>query len=146
MHLRDKISLIRGHRTPSQYGPPKWEPPSQSLREFFADPVQNAPLSPDAAAEYVVGRLDASRDVTLSAIRYFSYAPLLFGLMGTIFALRALLVIQGNTLQQIEPHSAAGFAGTLAGIVGSLLSSAGGLIIDWSSIATMNPAQDFIPL
>jgi very-short-patch-repair endonuclease len=144
MHLRDQVSLIRGQRTPSQYRPPKWGPLGQSLREFFADPVQNAPLSPDAAAEYVVGRLDASRDVTLSAIRYFSYAPLLFGLMGTIFALRALLVIQGNTLQQIEPHLAGVFAGTLAGIVGSLLASAGGLILDWTSLATMNRAQDFI--
>jgi len=144
MHLRDQVSLIRGQRTPSQYRPPKWGPLSQSLREFFSDPVQNAPLSPDAAAEYVVGRLDASRDVTLSAIRYFSYAPLLFGLMGTIFALRALLVIQGNTLQQIEPHLAGVFAGTLAGIVGSLLASAGGLILDWTSLATMNRAQDFI--
>src|SRR6266581_1198908 len=143
-HLRDQVSLIRGQRTPSQYRPPKWEPLNQSLSEFFADPVHNAPLSPDAAAEYIVGRLDASRDVTLSAIRYFSYAPLLFGLMGTIFALRVLLVIQGNTLQQIEPHLAGVFAGTLAGIVGSLLASAGALILDWTSLSTMNRAQDFI--
>ena len=31
--------------------------------------------------------------------------------MGTIFALRALLVLQGNTLQQIEPHLAGVFRG-----------------------------------
>src|SRR5260221_8344372 len=143
-HLRDQISLVRGQNSPDQYRPPKWGPLSQSLREFFADPLHNAPFSPDAAAEYVVGRLEATRDVTLSAIRYFSYAPLLFGLMGTIFALRALLVIQGNTLQQIEPHLAGVFAGTLAGIVGSLVASAGGLILDWAWLSTMNRAQDFI--
>src|SRR5260370_30269989 len=143
-HLRDQVSLIRGQRTPSQYRPPRWGPLIQSLREFFADPVQNAPLSPDAAAEYVVGRHDASRDVTLSAIRYFSYAPLLFGLMGTIFALRALLVVQGNTLQQIQPHLAGVFAGTLAGILGSLVAAVGGLVLDWTSLSTVNRAQDFI--
>src|SRR5260370_3911676 len=114
------------------------------MSKCYADPVQNAPISPDAVAEYVVGRLDASRDVTLSAIRKSSYGRLLFGLMGTIFALRALLVIQGNTLREIEPHLAGVFAGTLAGIVGSLLASAGGLILDWTSLATMNRAQDFI--
>lgn len=144
MHLRDELSLKRGEHTPNEYRPPKWGPLSQSLREFFADPVQNAPLSPDAAAEYVIGRLDATRDMTLSAIRYFSYAPLLFGLMGTIFALRALLVLQGNTLQQIEPHLAGVFAGTLAGIVGSLLASAGGVMLDWMSLSAENQAQEFI--
>ena len=144
VHLRDQDSLKRGQYDPSQYRPPKWGSLNQSLSEFFADPLHNAPLSPDAAAEYIVGRLEATRDVTQSAIRYFSYAPLLFGLMGTIFALRSLLVVQGKTLEQIQPHLAGVFAGTLAGIVGSLLAAVGGLILDWTSLSTMNRAQDFI--
>lgn len=144
LHLRDQASLISGESTPREYRPPRWGPLNQSLREFFTDPVHNAPLSPDAAAEYVVGRLEATRDAALSAIRYFSYAPLLFGLMGTIFALRALLVLQGNTLQQIQPSLAGVFAGTLAGIIGSLLSSAGGVMLDWASLSAVNRAQDFV--
>src|ERR1035437_5879801 len=88
--------------------------------------------------------LEAPRDMTQSVIRYFSYAPLLCGLMGTIFALRALLVVQGNTLQQIQPHLAGVFARTLAGILGSLLAAVGGLMLDWTSLSTVNRAQDFI--
>ena len=88
--------------------------------------------------------LEATRDMTQSVIRYFSYAPLLCGLMGTIFALRALLVVQGNTLQQIQPYLAGVFAGTLAGILGSLLAAVGGLMLDWTSLSTVNRAQDFI--
>lgn len=144
LHLRDQLSLKRGEANPKNYRPPKWGPLSQSLREFFIDPIANAPLSPDAAAEYVVGRLEATRDAGSSAIRYFSYAPLLFGLMGTIFALRSLLVLQGNTLQQIQPHLAGVFAGTLAGIVGALFASAGGIILDSASLSAVNRAQDFI--
>src|SRR5260370_1843143 len=52
IHLRDQVSLIRGQRTPSQYRPPKWEPLSQSLRDFFADPVQNTPPTPHPPATY----------------------------------------------------------------------------------------------
>jgi hypothetical protein len=144
MHLRDQASLTRGEHKPREYRPPKWGPLNQSLREFFTDPVRSAPLSPDAAAEYVLGRLEATRDAALSAIRYFSYTPLLFGLMGTIFALRALLVLQGNTLQQIQPSLAGVFAGTLAGIVGSLFASAGAVMLDWVSLSAVNRAQDFI--
>lgn len=143
-NLRDRISLKRGNDDPTNYRPSRWGPLDRSLREFFADPVHTAPLSPDAAAEYIIGRLEATRDMTQSAIRYFSYAPLLCGLMGTIFALRALLVVQGNTLQQIQPHLAGVFAGTLAGILGSLLAAVGGLILDWTSLSTVNRAQDFI--
>src|ERR1035437_1737629 len=87
--------------------------------------------------------LEATRDMTQSVIRYFSYAPLLCGLMGTIFA-GALLVVQGNTLQQIQPYLAGVFAGTLAGILGSLLAAVGGLMLDWTSLSTVNRAQDFI--
>lgn len=144
MYLRDQLSLRRAERSPKDYRPPRWGPLSQSLREFFIDPAANAPLSPDAAAEYVVGRLEATRDAALSAIRYFSYAPLLFGLMGTIFALRSLLVMQGNTLQQIQPHLAGVFAGTLAGIIGALLASAGGVVLDSASLSALNRVQDFI--
>lgn len=144
MHMRDHLSLRRAESSPKDYRPPRWGPLSQSLREFFIDPATNAPLSPDAAAEYVVGRLEATRDSALSAIRYFSYAPLLFGLMGTIFALRSLLVMQGNTLQQIQPHLAGVFAGTLAGIIGALIASAGGVVLDSVSLSAVNSAQDFI--
>lgn len=144
MHLRDQFSLSRGEHSPKDYRPPRWGPLRQSLRAFFVDPGRNAPLSPDAAAEYVVGRLEATRDVALSAIRYFSYAPLLFGLMGTIFALRSLLVMQGNTLQQIQPHLAGVFAGTLAGIIGALFASAGSVVLDSASLSAVNRAQDFI--
>lgn len=144
MHLRDQLSLKRGQRNPSGYRAPKWGPLSQSLGEFFADPVHNAPLSPDAAAEYVIGRLEVHRDVTQSVIRYFAYAPLLFGLMGTILALRALLVVSGETLQQIQPQLAGVFAGTLGGIVGSVVAAVGGLILDATAFSTINRAQDFI--
>lgn len=144
LHLRDEFSLRRNEHRAKDYRPPKWGPLSQSLKEFFVDPARNAPLSPDAAAEYVIGRLEATRDAASSAIRYFSYSPLLFGLMGTIFALRSLLVTQGNTLQQIQPHLAGVFAGTLAGIVGSLFASAGGVLLDSASLSAANRAQDFI--
>ncbi len=143
-NVRDRISLRRGSDNPTQYRPPRLGPLDRSLGEFFGDPAHTAPLSPDAAAEYIIGRLEATRDMTQSAIRYFSYAPLLCGLMGTIFALRALLVVQGNTLQQIQPHLAGVFAGTLAGILGSLLAAVGGLVLDWTSLSTVNRAQDFI--
>ena len=144
MHLRDRLSLSRAEQSPKEYRPPKWGLLSQSLGQFFADPVSNAPLSPDAAAEYIVGRLEATRDTASSAIRFFSYAPLLFGLMGTIFALRSLLVLQGNTLQQIQPHLAGVFAGTLAGIIGALVATVGGVILDSASLSAVNRAQDFI--
>jgi chromosome segregation ATPase len=144
MHLRDRLSLRRAEQAPKDYRPPQWGPLSRSLGQFFADPVSNAPLSPDAAAEYVVGRLEASRDAASSAIRFFSYAPLLFGLMGTIFALRSLLVLQGNTLQQIQPQLAGVFAGTLAGIVGALVATAGSVMLDSASLSAVNRAQDFI--
>jgi uncharacterized protein YukE len=144
MHLRDKVSLRGAEHPPIVYIPPKWGPLSRSLKEFFADPVQNAPLSPDAAAEYVIGRLEATRDANLSVIRYLSYAPLLFGLMGTILALRGLLVVQGKTLEQIQPLLAGVFAGTLGGIIGSLVASAGGMVLDWVSLSATNDAQDFI--
>ena len=64
--------------------------------------------------------------------------------MGTIFALRSLLVTQGNTLQQIQSHLAGVFAGTLAGIVGSLFAYGGGVLLDSASLSAVNRAQDFI--
>jgi hypothetical protein len=143
LHLRDNASLSRGQEDPNNYRPPRFGRLSGSLGEFFADPTSNAPLSPDAAAEFVVGRLDAQREATQSVIRYFSYAPLLFGLMGTILSLRALLVDSGDTLQQIQPQLAGVFAGTLAGIAGSLISAVGGLILDTVSLSSLNCAQDF---
>lgn len=144
LHVRDQVALRRGVRNPNQFLSPNWGPLSQALGEFFRDPIHNAPLSPDAAAEFVIGRLEAQREATQSIIRYFSYAPLLFGLVGTILALRALLVVSGNTLQEIQPHLAGVFAGTLAGILGSLLAAVGGLILDSASLSTVNRAQDFI--
>lgn len=144
LHLRDLLSLRRGQLNPTQYRAPKWGPLSQSLGAFFADPIHTAPLSPDAAADYVIGRLEAHRDVTQSVFRYFSYTPLLFGLMGTILALRHLLVTTGDTLQQIQPHLAGVFAGTLGGIIGSLVSGIGALMLDRTALSTINRAQDFI--
>ena len=144
LHVRDQHALRLGARNPNQFLSPNWGPLSQALGEFFRDPIQNAPLSPDAAAEYVIGRLESQREATQSIIRYFSYAPLLLGLIGTILALRALLVESGNTLQEIQPHLAGVFAGTLAGILGSLLAAIGGLILDSASLSTVNRAQDFI--
>jgi hypothetical protein len=49
-HLRDQFSLRRGSRNPEQYRAPRWGPLNGSLGEFFADPLHNAPLSPDAAS------------------------------------------------------------------------------------------------
>lgn len=143
-NFRDRLSLERGNDDPATYRPPKWGPLSYSLGDFFEDPTHTAPLSPDAAAEYIIGRLEAARDLTQSGIRYFSYAPLLCGLMGTIFALRTLLVVQGNTLQQIQPHLAGVFAGTMAGILGSLIAAIGALMLDWTSLSTVNRAQNFV--
>ena len=143
-HWRDQFSLRRGSRNPEQYRAPRWGPLNGALGGFFADPLHNAPLSPDAASEYVTGRLDAQHEMIQSAIRYFSYAPLLLGLMGTTFALRALLITGGDTLQQIQPHLSGVFAGTLAGIAGSLLGAIGGLVLDKVALSTANRAQDFI--
>src|SRR6266511_2611727 len=119
-HVRDRFSLRRGRSNPDEYRPPKWGPLDRCLGEFFRDPLHSAPLSPDAASEYVTARLDAEHDVTNSIVRYFSYAPLLLGLMGTTFALRTLLVTSRDTLQEIQPQLSGVFAGTLAGIAGSL--------------------------
>jgi hypothetical protein len=143
-HLRDRLSLHRGHGNPGQYLPPKWGPLDRCLGEFFADPLHSAPLSPDAASEFITSRLDAEHDVTHSVVRYFSYAPLLLGLMGTTFALRTLLVTSGDTLQEIQPQLSGVFAGTLAGIAGSLLAAVGGLVLDRVALSTANRAQDFI--
>lgn len=143
-HVRDRLSLRRGRRGPTEYRPPSWGPLRRALGEFFADPLHVAPLSPDAASDYVTGRLDAGRDVTQSVIRYFSYAPLLLGLMGTTFALRTLLVTGGNTLQEIQPQLSGVFAGTLAGIAGSLLAAIGGLVLDRVSLSSANSVQDFV--
>ena len=144
VHLRDQFSIKRNERNPTQFSPSKWGLLNQSLGEFFKDPVRNAPLSADAAAEFVIGRLEAQRDVVQSVIRYFSYAPLLLGLMGTIFSLRALLVDSGNTLQQIQPQLAGVFAGTLAGIIGSLVAALGALLLDYATQSTINQTQDFV--
>jgi len=143
-HFRDQSSLKRGRNSPEKYRAPKWGPLDRSLGEFFADPLHCAPLSPDAASEYVTGRLDAEHELTQSAIRYFSYAPLLLGLMGTTLALRALLVTGGNTLQQIQPLLSGVFAGTLGGIAGSLFAAVGGLVLDRVALSASNRAQDFI--
>ena len=143
-HLRDQSSLNTGRNNPEKYRAPKWGPLDRALGEFLADPLHSAPLSPDAASEYVTGRLDAEQELTQSAIRYFSYAPLLLGLMGTTLALRALLVTGGNTLQQIQPLLSGVFAGTLGGIAGSLVAAIGGLLLDRVALSTSNRAQDFI--
>lgn len=143
-HFRDGLSFRRGRTNPGQYRPPKWGPLDRCLGEFFADPLHSAPLSPDAASEYITSRLDAEHDVTHSIVRYFSYAPLLLGLMGTTFALRTLLVTSGDTLQEIQPQLSGVFAGTLAGIAGSLLAAVGGLVLDRVALSTANRAQDFI--
>ena len=144
LQLRDRASLRAGRMAPTTYRPPKWGPLSQCLDEFFADPLHAAPLSPDAASEYITGRLDSQQDMTQAVIRYFSYAPLLLGLMGTTLALRTLLVTGGNTLQEIQPQLSGVFAGTLAGIVGSLVAAVGGLFLDRVALSTSNRAQDFI--
>lgn len=143
-HLRDQLSLKRGRECPERYRAPKWGPLNRSLGNFFADPLNSAPLSPDAASEYVTGRLDAEHDLTQSAIRYFSYAPLLLGLMGTILGLRSLLVAGGKTLQDIEPLLSGVFAGTLGGIAGSLIAAVGGLVLDRVALFSSNQAQDFV--
>jgi uncharacterized coiled-coil DUF342 family protein len=143
-HLRDQSSLRRGRNNPEKYRAPKWGPLDRSLGEFLADPLHSAPLSPDAASEYVTGRLDAEHELAQSVVRYFSYAPLLLGLMGTTLALRALLVTGGNTLQQIQPLLSGVFAGTLGGIAGSLVAAVGGLLLDRVALSTSNLAQDFI--
>jgi methyl-accepting chemotaxis protein len=144
VHLRDQLSLSRGYANPQGYRPLKLGPLNRCLGEFFADPLHAAPLSPDAASEFITGRLDVQHDLTHSVIRYFAYAPLLLGLMGTTFALRTLLVIRGNTLQEIQPQLGGVFAGTLAGIGGSLLASVGGLLLDRVALTTANRTQDFI--
>jgi hypothetical protein len=144
VHLRDQLSLKRGRMAPLEYRAPKWGPLNRCLGDFFADPLHVAPLSPDAASEYVTGRLDAQHDLTHSAVRYFSHAPLLLGLMGTTFALRTLLVTGGDTLQEIQPQLSGVFAGTLAGIGGSLIAALGGLLLDRVALSTANRAQDFI--
>src|SRR5687767_7466381 len=81
-HIRDRWSLQRGHANPANYRPPKWGPLDRALGGFFSDPLHFAPLSPDAASEYVTSRLETDHDVTNSIVRYFAYAPLLLGLMG----------------------------------------------------------------
>ncbi len=143
-HLRDRVSLRRGQDKPEEYRPPKLGPLDRCLGEFFADPLHSAPLSPDAASDYVTARLDAEHDVSHSIVRYLSYAPLLLGLMGTTFALRTLLVASGDTLQEIQPQLSGVFAGTLAGIGGSLLAAVGALVLDRVALSSANRAQDFI--
>ncbi len=83
--------------------------PKEKKKTLWVDLIDRlellVPTVEDGNEHVIVHKLEtATRDMTQAAIRYFSYAPLLCGLMGTIFALRALLVVQGNTLQQIQPH------------------------------------------
>ena len=144
LHVRDQRSLKRARQQPQAYRAPKHGPLERSLGDFFADPINVAPLSPDAASAYVASRLDAQHELTQSIIRYFSYAPLLLGLMGTIFALRQLLVESGQTLQEIQPHLSGVFAGTLAGVAASLAVAFGGLLLDRAALGTANKAQTFI--
>jgi hypothetical protein len=143
-HLRDQLSLKNGREQPGRYRPPKWGPLNRSLGEFFDDPLNSAPLSPDAASEYITGRLDAEHEFTQSAIRYSSYAPLLLGLMGTTLSLRSLLTAGGRTLQDIQPLLSGVFAGTLGGIAGSLIAAIGGLVLDRVALSSGNKAQDFV--
>jgi len=144
VYRRDSESLKSGAENPDLYRAPKRGLLDSSLGDFFADPLASAPLSPDAASEYVTGRLDAERDATLSRVRFFAYAPLLIGLMGTITGLRSLLVGTGRTLQDIEPLLSGVFAGTLGGIAGSLMAAFGSLILDKVALDVSNQAQDFI--
>jgi hypothetical protein len=47
-------------------------------------------------------------------------------------------------LQEIQPQLSGVFAGTLAGIGGSLIAALGGLLLDRVALSTANRAQDFI--
>jgi hypothetical protein len=145
-YLRDLWFVVHVPRRPEERTPPRLGPLHLSLGSFLQNPAAQSALSPDAAAEFVADRLENQHQAFHSLVRFFAYAPLLFGLMGTILALRGLLVDSGKTLQEIQPELAGVFSGTLAGIVGSLVSATGGLLLNAVVRRVNNSVQDFIHL
>jgi hypothetical protein len=143
-HLRDQSSLRNGREHPERYRAPKCGPLNLSLGEFLADLLNSAALNPDAASEYVAGRLDAEHEFTQSAIRYSSYTPLVIGLMGTTLSLRYLLTTGGKTLQDIQPLLSGVVAATFGVIAGSLIVATDGLVSDRMALSSGNQAQDFV--
>jgi cellobiose-specific phosphotransferase system component IIA len=64
--------------------------------------------------------------------------------MGTILSLKGLLVDSGKTLQDIQPELGGAFVGTLAGILGSLVATFGGLILDRSARGAIQRVEDYV--
>ena len=145
-YVRDFRFVLSAEKSPRRRVPPRFGPLHMSLGAFLASPIGRSVLSPDAAAEFVGERLDAQQEFLQSVVRFFSYTPLLCGLMGTILALRGLLVDSGRTLQEIQPDLAGVFGGTLAGIVGSLLAAVGSVVLDAVVRRVNIRAQDLINL
>lgn len=143
-YLRDLASLRQAATEPSQYRPPSGGVLATCLGTFFEDPLRYAPLSPDAVSDYVADRLDGHQHSTQAVIRYLAYAPLLIGLLGTTLSLRQLLGTGGRTLQDIQPLLGGVFAGTLAGILGSLMAAVGGLAVDRTAGTLGKKTQDFV--
>jgi hypothetical protein len=144
-YLRDWFFIRQSENKLRSTLPPRFGPLDLSLGPFLRNPLVQSVVSPDAAAEFVAERLETQHDFFQSLVRFFAYAPLLFGLMGTIFALRGLLVDTGTaTLQQIQPALSGVFAGTLAGIMGSLMAAFGGVCLDATARRVNNRAQDFV--
>jgi len=82
--------------------------------------------------------------MTQSAIRYFFIRTPAVRAYGNHFCTPSTF---GRSRQYIAADPAApsgSIRGTLAGILGSLLAAVGGLVLDWTSLSTVNRAQDFI--
>lgn len=145
-YLRDNRFLLRAIANSAHRSPPRFGPLSGSLGVFLVQPASRTVLSPDAAAEFVRDRLQGQEQFFQTVLRFFAYSPLLFGLMGTISALRGLLVDSGQSLQEIQPDLAGVFGGTLAGIVGSLVATVGMVSVEAVSRRVNIRAQDFFHL
>jgi len=106
-------------------------------------------LSPDAAWAAIRTAAEANLESRQSVIRFFTYAPLLLGLAGTLLGLSHLIpsmagaaqgVAQGKALDALQTV----FVGTISGVVGSLIGSLAGVIVSTAGPSAVRKLDEFV--
>ncbi len=121
--IRDWRALARCRRTGQVGAPPRWTLLHHTVGDLYVDGRVQMRLSPDAAMSYLQSRMDMWQSTIAGLMRFFSYAPLLVGLMGTMLGLADMLRdAQGGAEHALVLKDLdAVFVGTLFGILGSLV-------------------------
>jgi predicted nucleic acid-binding Zn-ribbon protein len=102
-------------------------------------------LSPDAAWDFINARLHAHGESRRAVLRYLAYVPLLLGLCGTILGLAALVPRLGLDMATEAREALSGaFAGTLFGIVGSILASLGTLVFGVAFAQSSRAVEEYV--